>query len=465
MADSAVPGFLDILPHAILAKKEWLEKTEIPRLKEELRLFQVSFSVLYHIFIKKKLINEDPYKQDNKITELEIPESGPLNEARRKEQISVRLAGYDSQLDFLVNFYQFRVDYLNLGRIRKILGLVRYIEWTTLSADSKSANTKIVAEIANSSKTGDHVTLNMIGESLTRLAQCTASVMGILRELTAYHKENYKLAVRGAIRGMPESEANAANIRKKITAVAPGAPFYQELVEEVIKEDYSADSRRLREAVLKSLQVVAPAAAKSAKAKVDYKDMLLDGIRSIGTAATVLTEIALKIDDNEATLAEEKRGFWVKLKKLIMSMVSSEPEAVIYELTFTDPVKGIQTREQLNLRQFRADLERRIKILMGMTRQGPVMNKLKAMQEDQILGYLERTIRDVQNYYRTLVSLDEYFKSATVESRDKIKGIKPELSTVKNCIVKANQIQYDYSAAKEEVEQLKRLGISSTHDS
>jgi len=460
MADTAVPGFLEVLPHALLSKKEWLEKTEIPRLKEELRLFQVSFSVLYGIFIKKKLINEDPYKQDNKITELEVPESGPLNEARRRDQISMRLAGYDSQLDFLVNFYQFRVDYLNLGRIRKILGLVRYIDWSNLSPESKAPNTKIVAEITNNSKSGDQVTLNIIGESLARLAKCTGSVMGILRELTVYHKENYKLAVRGAIRGMPASEANAANIRKKITSVAPGAPFYQELVDEVVNEDYSSDGRRLREAVLKSLQVSAQA-PKSAKPKVDYRDMLLDGIRSVGMSAAVLTEIAGKIDENEATLAEEKNGFWAKLKKLIMTMMHAEPEAVIYELTFIDPVKGIQTKEQLNLRQFRADLERRIKILMGMTRQGPVMSKLKAMQEEQILGYLERTIRDVQNYYRTLVSLDEYFKSAANESRDKIKGIKPELSTVKNCIVKANQVQYDYSAAKEEVEQLKRLGISS----
>jgi len=352
------------------------------------------------------------------------------------------------------------VDYLNLGRVRKILGLVRYIEWTNLSVDSKAVNTKAVAEIVTNSKAGDQLTLSIINESLARLAKCTASVMGILRELTVYHKENYKLAVRGAIKGMPESEINAASIKRKITAVAPNAPYYQELVQEVVNEDYSATSRELREAVLKSLQVVAPV-AKTTKPQVDYKEMLLEGIRAIGASSAGLTEIAQKIDENEETLAEENRGFWAKLKKLFMAMFHLEAEAVIYELTFVDPMKGVQTKESLNLRQFRVDFDRRIKILMGMTRQGAVMTKLKAMQEDQILGYLERTIRDVQNYYRTLVSLDDYFKSATKESREKIKGIKPELSTVKNCIVKANQIQYDYSAAKEEVEQLKRLGISS----
>ncbi|MCL2759776.1 MAG: hypothetical protein FWD22_06145, partial [Treponema sp.] len=42
--------------------------------------------------------------------------------------------------------------------------------------------------------------------------------------------------------------------------------------------------------------------------------------------------------------------------------------------------------------------------------------------------------------------------------RSKIKGIKPELSALKNTFVKANQIRYDYSAQKEEEEQMKRLG-------
>ena len=443
----------------LLARKSWLEKTEIPRLKEELRLFQISFSVLYGIYLKKKLINEDPYKQETRITELEVPDSSAFNEARRRDQISVRLASFDSQLDFLVNFYQFGVDYLNLERIRKIAGLIRFIDWVNLTPDSKSPNTKAVAEITLNSKAGDQITLSVIGEALTKLSRCTASVMGILRDLTVYHRENYKLAVRGAIRGMSAADATIANVKKKIASAAPGAPIYQEFINEVINEDYSDDGRSLKETVLKSIQVPS-GKSKSAKPKVDYKAMLIEGIRAMGLSSSVMIEIAQKIDENEQTLANEKRGLWTKLVKIIRSMLNSEPESVVYDLVFTDPVKGTQSRESLNLRQFRADLERRIKILSGMNGQGPVITKLRAMQEDQIFGYLERTIRDVQNYYRTLVALDEYFKNTSKDSRDKIKGIKPELASVKNCTVKANQIQHEYSAAKEEEEQIKRLGLT-----
>ena len=446
----------------LVARKDWLEKTEIPRLKEELRLFQISFSVLYGIFLKKKLINEDPYKQENKITELEVPESGPFNEARRREQISLRLACFDSQLDFLVNFYQFGVDYLNLERIRKIAGLIRFIDWITLTPDSKSVNTKVVAEITLNSKSGgDQITLGIIGEALTKLAKCTSSVTGILRDITVYHRENYKLAVRGAIKGMSASEATLAGVKKKIASVAPGAPLYQAFINEVIDEEYSNHSRDLKEAVLKAVKVSA-GKSKAAKQKVDYKAILIEGIRAISLSASIMAEIAGKIDENEATLANEKTGLWSKLMQLFRGWTKSEPEAVVYELVFNDPIKGTQTRERHDLRLFRTNLDRRIKILSGMNGQGPVITKLRAMTEEQILGYLERTIRDVQNNYRIMVALDEYFKAAPKEksTRDKIKGIKPELVTVKNCTVKANQIQHEYSAAKEEAEQLKRLGVA-----
>ncbi|MCL2191473.1 MAG: hypothetical protein FWB79_05750 [Treponema sp.] len=460
MADTAAPSYVEVLSRVLLERKEWLEKTEIPKLKDDLRLFQVSFSVLYGIYIKKKLVNEDPYKQESKITELEVPESGPLNEARRRDQISIRLASFDSQLDFLVNFYQFSVEYLNLGRIRKIAGLIRYIDWVSLTPDSKSANTKVVAEITLNSKAGDQITLSVIGEALTKLSKCTISVMGSLRDLTIYHRENYKLAVRGAIRGMPASEATVPNIKKKIASAAPTAPIYQEFIEEVIAEDYSEDGRLFKEAVLKSLRVSAES-SKAAKPKVDFKGILVDGIRALGMSTSVLSEIVQKIDENESILANEKKSFWKRLRQLIRSMMNSEPEPVVYELIFTDPVKGTQTREFLNLGQFRADLEKKIKVFSGVGGQGPLTAKLRAMPEDQILGYLERAIRDVQNFYRILVSLDDYFKTAARESRDRIKGIKPELSSIKNCIVKANQIQHEYSAAKEEAEQMKRLGANA----
>jgi len=468
MADAAAPpkaatsnNYSEVLMQALLARKDWLEKSELVKLKEELRIFQISYSVLYNMFLKKKLINEDPYKQETKISELAVPESGPLNEAKRLEQISLRLASYDSQLDFLVNFYQFGIDFLNLERIRKIVGLVRFIDWVNFSPDSKSPNTKVTAELTSNAKSGgDSLTLSIIGESLTRLPKCTSAIIGILRNLSGYYKEDYKLSVRNAIGGMQASEATPANIKRKLNSAMPGTPFYQEYVEELVREDYSKDGPAMKEAVLASLKV-ADEKPKAAKQKASYKDVLLSGVQAIGAAASVVTEVAQKIDANQAILENRKKGFWEKIRLLLKSMTNADPDEVVYELQFFDQAKGTETWEHLNFGQFRVDLDRKIKIYTGMSGQGPFMNKLKAMAEEQVLEYLERAIKDLQNLHRTLTALDEYFKASVPrEERDQIKGIKPELASVKNCFVKANQIRHEYSAQKEEEEQMRKLGIN-----
>ena len=461
MSDVAAPSYNEVLLQALSARKDWLEKSELTKMKDELRIFQLSYSVLYNMFLKKKLINEDPYKQEAKISDLEVPETGPFNEAKKHEQISLRLANYDNQLDFLVNFCQFGVDYLNLERIRRILGLVRFIDWMNLTPDSQSPNTQIVADVVSRAKSGaDGLTISIIGESLTKLPKCASATIKILKDLASYHREVYKLNVRGAIAGMPAAEANALNIKKKMSAALPRVPFIQEYIEELIKEDYTQEGPAMKEAVLKSLQIEEEK-AKIVKPKVSYKDILLDGIQSIGTASTVMVEITQKIDGNQLVLENRKRGFFEKLRLLLQSMTKSAPDEVIFELVHIDREKGTQIKENLNFHQFRADLEKKIRILAGMGSRGPVMAKLAAMTEEQITGYLDRTIKDVQNVFRTLTALDEYFKNTvSKEDRSKIKGIKPELAAIKNCIVKANQIRHEYLAAKEEEEQMKRLGVN-----
>jgi hypothetical protein len=454
--------YLTSLSGALQSRRDWLEREELAKLKDELRNYQSAFSSLYTIYLKKGLINEDPYKQEEKIGELKIPDTGAFGDAERLDQLSMRLSNYDNQLDFLVNFYQFGVDFLNLERIKRILGLVRYVDWVHLTPDSTSPVTRAVAEITNQSKIGvDQIALSVIGESLTKLSRSTASVFNILKGLTAYYKENYKLEVRNAVTvGMSAQEANAANIKKKFAAAMQGKPFYQELVEEIIKEDYSPQGPALRESILKSLQV-AEEKPKAVKPKVSFKAILVEGVQVIGSTASALSEIAVKLDDNEAILANQKKTFWEKVRLVVQQMMSKEPDEVIFDLEYMDPTKGVPVKEKLNFHRFRAEMDKKIRNLANMGVHGAASARLEAMNEDQLTGILERTIREVQSLHRTLAALDEFFKSeAPREDRDKIRGTKPELATIKNAIVRANQMRHEYSAQKEEEEQMKRLGIN-----
>jgi len=462
MADSNITGYIETLRQVLEARKDWLEKTELVRLKDELRMYQVSFASLYNIYLKKKLIDEDPYKQDTKITELTVPDNSIFQEAKKIEQLSIRLSNYDSQLDFLVNFYQLGVDFLNLDRVKRIVGIVRYIDWCSLVPDSQSLMTKYVSEMTINAKVGvDQLTLSIIGESMSKLSKTTASSMGILKDLNTYYREAYKLSIRqNATAEMSAGEATLENIKKKVNAAMPGSPFYKELVDEIIKEDYSSSGVDLRDTILNALKV-ADTVKKTAKQEVNYKQILLDGIVVIGGASNTLTEILSKLLENQAVLDSHKKGFLHAIKELIRQITNAEPPEVVHAVESMDPTKGIPVKEKVNFHQLMDEIDKKVKILTSFNR-GPAYNKLSAMSEEQIIGYLEKNIREVTNYHRILTALDEFFKANVAqEDRGKIKGIKPELSALKNTYVKANQLRYDYSAQKEEAEQMKRLGINT----
>jgi len=461
MAENDITGYVANLGQVLDARKDWLDRESLVTLKEELRVFQSSFASLYNIYLKKKSIDEDPYKHETKISELEVPESTPFQDAKRIEQLSIRLSNYDSQLDFLVNFYQLGIDFLNLDRIKRIVGLVRYIDWVGFSPDSQFQMTKAVAEMTNHSKVGvDTLTLSIIGESLSKLNKKTASSMGILKDLNIYYRERYKLNIRQSVsQNMSASEATPENIRKKMPSVLPGVPFYKELIEEIIKEDYVSGGVDLRDAILNTL-MVKEEKPKAQKAAVDYKQILLDGIQVIGGASNSFTEIATKLRENQTVMESRKKGFFEAIKELIRQITNAEPEEVVYNVEKMDETKGVPIKEKISFHRFMDEMDKKTRILSSFMR-GPAYTKLSAMTEEQIIGYLERNIKDVQTFHKTLTALDEFFKANVVqEDRDKIKGIKPELSALKNTYVKANQMRFEYSAQKEAEEQMKRLGVN-----
>ncbi|MDR1840147.1 MAG: hypothetical protein LBQ93_11255 [Treponema sp.] len=461
MAETEITTYANTLQEVLQARKDWLDVSELGKLKENLRTFHTSFASLYNLYLKKKLIDEDPYKHESKISELEVPDSEAFQETKRLEQLSIRLSDYDNQLDFLVNFYQLGIDFLNLERVKRIVGLVRYIDWTGFSPDSQFIMTRAVAELTNQSKAGvDTLTLSIIGESLSRLSKMTAAVMVTLKDLNTYYREAYKLSIRQKVtQSMSANEATPDNIKKKIASTMQGTPFYKELIEEIIKEDYTPSGSDLKDALLNSLRIKTEK-PKAAKAAVNFKTILLDGIQIIGGASVPLNEIGAKLDENHAVMESHKKGFMAVLKELVRQITHAEPDEVVYIVEYLDAAKGVTVKEKINFHQFRDDVSKRARILNSFVR-GPAYNKLAAMTEEQIISYLERHIKDTQNMHRSLNALDDYFKAnVDAHDRDKIKGIKPELSALKNTFVKANQRRYEYSAQKEEEDQLKRLGYN-----
>jgi hypothetical protein len=308
----------------------------------------------------------------------------------------------------------------------------------------------------------DPLTMSVITESLSHLNKSYTPIMGYLKSLSDYHREAYKLDLRNSVTGAmsPADAAQLPLIKKKFAQVNQGKPFYPDLAEEVIKEDYTKEGPALRENVLKNLKV-AESKPKAVKAPVSFKAILLDGVQSIGSTAAAFAEVSVKLDENQTLLDNKKKGFWQKMRKLMQQMLNKEPDPVIYEVEYIDQTKGVPVREKVNFFSFRGDLEKNVRTLSSIGLHGGGMAKLEAMQEDQLTGFLERNIREIQSLHKVLSALDEFFKTEVDRSdRDKVKGIKPELATIKNAIVRANSKRHEYSAQKEEEEQLRRLGVN-----
>ena len=454
-------SFYTSLIEALKSRREWLEKNDLPKLKDELRNFHSAFSTIYSMLLKKGQLNADPYKNEAKVGDMQIPSMEEFSESS-KEQFSIRLSNYDNQLDFLVNFYQFSLEFFTLEKIRIILGLIKYIEWTKLSASIQNPNTRAMVEVITNIRAGtDHMATKIINESVQNLSKSTNTSIGYLKNCSDFNKQFYKYEVRTNVIGQlpAQGPADMTQIRKHFAALMPGRPFYTELIEEIIKEDSPAEGPELKKMILKGLEV-AGNKPKQEKKAAPSKLLLFDGFKDLGSLHTEFRGILLKINENHTLLENAKIGFWDKFRKMMQQMVNKEPEPTIYNITYIDTSTGLPVHEKINYKEFCDELEKKIKYLSMFTVRGPVFGKLDSMEEDQVLNLLSKNITEIQTLHTSLTALDEYFKStASQEDRKKIQGIKPDLSTIKNGIIKANQKHYEYTAAKEEEEQFKRMGI------
>jgi hypothetical protein len=454
--------YLEKLKTALKSRRDWLERSDMPKLKEEFRTFHTAVSSIYSLFVKKGYIVDDPYRSDAKTDELRIPPGGPMVETNKRDQLGQRMSMLDKELDFLVNFYQFGVDAFSQDKIKIMMGLVRYVNWTRLTPDSDSPITQVISGIVATARHagGDPVSMTMLNESILRLENATGTISNHLKTISEFNREQYKYDLRiSVLEGMGESDATLPNIKKKFASVCPAETFFPELAEEVVREDFSAKKDALREAVLKKL-ALAGEKSKTAKAPANHKATLIESLNSIGSAGATLVEISTKLIMNRELMDNKKRGFFENIKKMIAQMANKEPDPVIYEIGHVDPVKGTTAKEKLNFTRFTGEIEKKAKILSAMAARGPAQSKLETMGEAQLTEILQRNIKDVTIMHKNLAALDEFFKvNVDRVDRGRVKGIKPELGALKNAVSRANVKFQEYNSIKEEAEQFKKLGI------
>jgi hypothetical protein len=462
-------NFVRELERVMESKRQSLGRDELAKLKDSWKLFQLSLNGLQSILIRKGSIHEDPYRDEMKISDITNPSDKPFQESERGDQMSLRLSQYVSYVEFLNNYYQFDTEFLTLGRIKRMLTFVKYINFTQLTEASTQPSTRGLAELVGMvKKGGDQLSAGIIGESVNQLEKTTRDILAGLKALSEFQREAYKLDMRNLVLAGMDMDANLAithrdealrKVKARFPSTVGDRPFIPELITEILDEDWSDGGPGLREALLGKL-AVATAKKKETRDAKSHKVILIDGIRILAGAGSQVEDAITKLAANSAVIESADHGIMAQIRKLLQKFFGGSTTKLEYEIFLPDPLTGEKKGEDMPFVEFVEDGTRKSRLLSSLLqRSGPTMQRLETAGDEHVFKFLERNLEELQLLVKRMNALDDHFKAVFPgEEKGKFKGIKAEITTIKNCIIKANQKRHEYHAQVEEEEQLRRLG-------
>lgn len=457
---------------AIEEKSHWFDTTLLPDTLSLYRNFHANVKNIIETCVAKGILHEDPYKKDFKISDVELPDESRFAENERVQIMSIRLSQYESTIDFICNYLKFSVSNLTIERIKKLVAINNYIQWEKFSNQGAKQITATLFELLISIRQGsDTFSISLLNNIISSNAKIISQINAKLKQLTDFEKEYYKAEIRKGIFEHPsfsyekakESE-NAAltQIRKLFPAVLGQTPFYTELVLEIIQEEFSPQKEQLRKKLLEKLKVDKVFNVQKKTKTIDTKEILMDAIRSLASVVPQIEQIILKIEENKDFLINEKNSFWDKFVKLLKKAFNVKESPITYRLVVNDSLTQTKRNETIIIQDFIAELIKRNRYYSNFAiKKTPGYMKIYEQTEPQILEFLKEQLNECNTTLTLLNALDDFFKAAPQpEHRSQIKGLKMEITAVKNTLVKTNQRRAEYVALIEEQEQMKKLGIT-----
>ncbi|MCR5612641.1 hypothetical protein [Treponema sp.] len=443
----------------------------LPQILEKYRLIHTCVKNIIDVLIQRSLIKPDPYKHEKKISDVEIIPNEQYIDSERSLVIGTRLSDYEAILDFICTYYKFSIEGMTFAKIKKFVEFNNTFNWHSFSTSSSQANTRGFACLVAEAKHGaPAMTSNMMTDGIVKCDSATRDINIMLKELSEFQKEVYKAYIRKDIFDHPKFDKNKANesaqaeqaeIKRLFPAVMGKTPYYTALIEEITKEDNAPDKAKLQAAVLEKLKIKEQRHERKEK-KVDSKEVLLQAIHALSGIAPQLEVVVSKINENHSILESEHQSFWARFLHNLRKAFNIEEPPVTYSINITDSTTGTVTREKLVFQAFVANIEKRINFYNSFSvRQAPGFQKIEKNEPEKILEFLNKQIAEVQRLLVQLNALDEFFKTtANADNKKNIKGLKMELTSLKNSIVNTNQHRVDYISVVEEQVQMKKLGIT-----
>ena len=242
-----------------------------------------------------------------------------------------------------------------------------------------------------------------------------------------------------------------------------GKRFYSaELVEELVNEEISPKKDELRRVALAKISIEEKKSEK-VENTVDTHSVIMETVRILGALHEQYDIVLGKITTNNKILQSSRNTFKDKILRLIRQVFGmSEPE-IDYTISIMDSKTQTSRKEKLNFTEFVNNLSKRTKYYATIAQpNGAGYVRINSQEEKVILDFVNKQLAENGRLHVVLTALDNFFKAtAPATEKSKIKGIKMELTSLKNILVKANQARAEYIAYIEEREQMKRLGITN----
>jgi predicted nucleotidyltransferase len=422
---------------ALDKRQIYLSDKKIPELKAKFVEFRTAYSTLYAMLLQRNIIVEDPYKEEARVTNLNMPESAPLYEPKKRENFSIRLSKYDNQLEYIVTFCIFSLDMLKPDKIKIFQALIWFIDWKNLSRTSPLANTQMMAEfmIKVHANTSNKFAIKNFEACFDTLHRIASDIDTIFKDFNEYYRESYKGEIRAYIAANMDGVVTLDAISARFPIAFRGRLFQTELVEELINEDYSSNAEAMRQNVLQKLAVDEDVSQTDKDAQSN-RQLLLESIYALGSTCDTLQAIINKIEHNHEIYQNRRKSFVEIIMEIIAILFNKKLPADFYLCKLPDS-NNLKT-ETIDHYLFIGQLSDKVKILQMFIVGSAANANIQNMSDIEILNMLNRNIYDLQRYSRLLTALDEFFKTGVgTQNKNRIKGMKPEISTIKAALSKA----------------------------
>lgn len=462
--------FIQALETCVAAKAGEFDSQRLPQMLESYRLLHTCAKNLFDLLIKRSLIKEDPYKLEKKITKIETPEMGAFNETETATIMGIRLSDYDTMLDYICGYLSMDTETLTENKIKKLISFNSCIDWANMGINSTAVNTRIVSELISAIRNGaPQMTQRLIIDSLNNAKKALLDVNATLKDLAAFAHEKTKYNVRRLVMENPSfdktkaeqsGDAERSEIKRMWQAGMGKMPYNNDIVMEIVKEDHGPNAEQLQQVVLSSLKA-SVVAKKTEKAKADPKLLLVDAAAILAAAAPQMAQVLQKIGANHDVLQADKATLLEKFKTALRHALGMKDPPEEYVLTITNHKTQAQTTRRIDYNEFYNALAKRMKVYALISNhESPQHARIAASPPTSLYSFVTKQLNEMQDLLIVLEALDEYFKTSKMRGdKSRIKGLKIELATLSNCVVKARGRCADFASEAEEAKAMQKLGV------